>query len=115
VARFHTGQARRFAADALAKDKITARAVSMPSWELFEAQDDEYRRSVLPPSVRARVAVAKASTCGWDRYTGTDGQVIGMATFGASAPLGELQKKFGFTIDNVVAAARATIERARKK
>ncbi|MCG8423668.1 MAG: transketolase [Proteobacteria bacterium] len=100
---------------ALARDNITARVVSMPSWELFEAQDDDYKRTVLPPRVRARVAVEKASTFGWDRYAGSEGQIIGLETFGASAPLAELQKKFGFTVDNVVSAARASIASAAER
>jgi transketolase len=68
----------------------------MPSWDLFEHQSREYRDTVLPPKVTARVAIEQASTFGWERYTGTDGRIIGMQTFGASAPLKELQKKFGF-------------------
>ncbi|MGH6884450.1 MAG: transketolase [Geminicoccales bacterium] len=99
--------------EALAAQGISARVVSMPSWELFEAQDVEYRREVLPPSVGARVSVEKGSTFGWDRYVGPHGEIIGLRTFGASAPLAELQKKFGFTVDNIVAAACASIDRAR--
>src|SRR5438105_3532022 len=90
----------------LAKDGVKARAVSMPSWELFDHQSQDYRDSVLPPSVTARVSVEQASTFGWHRFVGTTGEAIGMKTFGASAPLKELQKKFGFTVDAVVAAAR---------
>ena len=78
----------------------------MPSWELFEHQSQEYKDSVLPPSVTARVSVEQASTLGWERYVGLTGKKIGMRTFGASAPLKELQKKFGFHPENVVAAAR---------
>lgn len=100
--------------EVLAKDGIKARVVSMPSWELFESQDEDYRDQVLPPSVRARVAVEKASTFGWERYVGLDGRLVGLNTFGASAPLAELQKKFGFTVDNVASVARATIERTKK-
>jgi len=85
---------------------IKARVVSMPSWELFEQQSREYRDSVLPPEVRARVSVEQASTFGWERYVGSDGRSVGMRTFGASAPLKELQVKFGFTSERVVAAAR---------
>jgi transketolase len=85
---------------------IKARVISMPSWELFDHQPKSYRDGVIPPNVRARVAVEQASTFGWDRFTGLDGECIGMRTFGASAPLQELQKKFGFTVDAVVAAAR---------
>src|SRR6185312_8891868 len=82
------------------------RVVSMPSWELFEKQPLEYRETVLPHAVTARISVEQASTFGWARYVGDAGKSIGMKTFGASAPLKELQKKFGFTPDAVVAAAR---------
>jgi transketolase len=85
---------------------IRSRVVSMPSWDIFEHQTQEYRDSVLPPSVKARVAVEQASTFGWDRYVGETGCVIGMKTFGASAPLKELQKKFGFEPEHVVAVAK---------
>jgi transketolase len=78
----------------------------MPSWDIFEHQTQEYRDSVLPPSVKARVAVEQASTFGWDRYVGEAGRVVGMKTFGASAPLKELQKKFGFEPEHVVAVAK---------
>ena len=90
----------------LKSEGINARVVSMPSWELFEHQNQAYRVSVLPPEVTARVAVEQATTFGWERYVGLGGQVIGMKTFGASAPLKELQQKFGFTAANVVAAAK---------
>ncbi len=93
----------------LKAEGVRARVVSMPSWELFEQQNEEYRSSVLPPSVTARVAVEQASTLGWERYTGTDGTIIGMKTFGTSAPLRDIQEKFGFTPDKVAAAAKATI------
>ena len=83
-----------------------SRVVSMPSWEIFEQQTDDYRESVLPSNVKARVAVEQGSTLGWERYVGSTGQVIGMKTFGASAPLKELQRKFGFQPDQVVAAAK---------
>jgi transketolase len=92
--------------EALSKDGVKARVVSMPSWELFEHQSQEYRDGVLPPAVTARVAVEQASTFGWHRYIGLKGAAIGMKTFGASAPLKELQKKFGFTVDAVVEAAK---------
>ncbi len=85
---------------------LRSRVVSMPSWELFDHQPQEYRDSVLPPEVTARVAVEQGSTLGWERYVGSRGHVIGMKTFGASAPLKELQKKFGFEPDRVVAVAR---------
>jgi len=93
----------------LAADGIRARVVSMPSWELFEQQSQDYRDGVLPPEVIARVAVEQASTFGWERYVGLHGAIIGMRTFGASAPLGELQKKFGFTPDRLVAAAKEQV------
>ena len=82
------------------------RVVSMPSWEIFEKQSPEYRDSVLLPEVKARISVEQASTLGWSQYVGHDGITIGMKTFGASAPLKELQKKFGFTPDAVLQAAR---------
>src|SRR5207245_7582314 len=90
----------------LLAEGIRSRVVSMPSWDIFEHQTQEYRDSVLPPRVKARVAVEQASTLGWERYVGPSGRVIGMKTFGASAPLKELQKKFGFEPDKWVAAAR---------
>jgi transketolase len=95
--------------EALTRDGVKARVVSTPSWELFEHQTQEYRDSVLPPSVGARVSVEQASTFGWHRYIGLTGAAIGMKTFGASAPLKELQKKFGFTVEAVVAAAKAQL------
>ncbi len=88
---------------------VKARVVSMPSWELFEHQTQEYRDTVLPPSVTARVSIEQASTYGWERYTGLTGARIGMSTFGASAPLKELQKKFGFTKESVVEKAKAQL------
>jgi transketolase len=100
--------------DALAASGVRARVVSMPSWELFERQPEEYRHAVLPPQLEARVAVEQASAFGWDRYVGTRGRTIGMRTFGASAPLKDLQQKFGFTVDSVVAAAHETIESTRR-
>ncbi len=90
----------------LLTEGIRSRVVSMPSWDIFEHQSREYQDSVLPPAVEARVAVEQASTFGWERYVGTKGRVIGMHTFGASAPLKELQKKFGFEPDQVVAVAK---------
>jgi transketolase len=90
----------------LVAEGIRSRVVSMPSWDLFEQQTQEYRDSVLPRRVKARVAVEQASTLGWERYVGPTGCVIGMKTFGASAPLKELQRKFGFEPDRVVAAAK---------
>jgi transketolase len=90
---------------------IRSRVVSMPSWELFDAQPHEYRDAVLPPDITARVAVEQGSTLGWERYVGPRGHVVGMETFGASAPLKELQKKFGFEPDRVVAVARKLLDR----
>jgi len=101
------------ARDKLAAAGVKARVVSMPSWELFDRQPEEYRDQVLPPAVTARVAVEQASTLGWARWVGATGEVIGMRTFGASAPLKELQTRFGFTPDAVVAAAQRAVARAR--
>jgi len=98
---------------ALAGQGIQARVVSIPSWELFERQDEVYRDSVLPPSVTARVAVEQASTFGWERYTGRLGATVGMTSFGASAPLAALKQKFGFTVEHVVAVALAQVRQAR--
>src|SRR6266550_3395581 len=95
----------------LSASGVRSRVVSMPSWELFEQQPRSYRDGVIPPDVTARVSVEQASGFGWDRYVGPEGARIGMETFGASAPLQELQKKFGFTVEHVVAAARAQLER----
>ncbi len=92
--------------ETLTAEGSKVRVVSMPSWELFEHQPQSYRDSVLPPTVTARVAVEQASTFGWERYVGLTGSVIGMKTFGASAPLKDLLTKFGFTPDGVVSAAR---------
>ncbi|MFO1075111.1 MAG: transketolase [Geminicoccaceae bacterium] len=97
----------------LKAEGIASRVVSMPSWELFEHQDQAYKDAVLPPAITARVAVEKGSILGWTRYTGLRGQIIGMRTFGASAPLKELQRRFGFMPENIVAAARAQAERTR--
>jgi transketolase len=90
----------------LIAEGIRARVVSMPSWDIFEHQTQEYRDSVLPPAVKARVAIEQASTFGWERYVGGSGHVIGMKTFGASAPLKALQEKFGFEPERVVASAK---------
>ena len=92
--------------EALLAEGIRSRVVSMPSWDIFDLQSQEYRDSVLPPNVKARVAVEQASTFGWERFVGTSGRVIGMKTFGASAPLKELQRKFGFEPDRVMAVAK---------
>lgn len=97
----------------LAIEGIKARVVSVPSWEVFEHQSPEYRESVIPSHVSARVSVEQASTFGWAQYVGVNGHSIGMKTFGASAPLKELQQKFGFTVANVVAAAKEQLTRSR--
>jgi transketolase len=99
----------------LVAEGIAARVVSMPSWELFENQEQSYRDSVIPPDVIARVAVEKGSTLGWTRYTGLRGHIVGMHTFGASAPLKELQRRFGFVPENIVAIARDQARKAREK
>jgi transketolase len=99
----------------LADEGIAARVVSMPSWELFEQQDADYRDAVLPPAVMARVSVEQASTLGWDHYVGMRGAKIGMHTFGSSAPLKDLLTKFGFTPSAVVAAAKDQIARTKEK
>jgi transketolase len=93
----------------LAAEGHAVRVVSMPSWELFERQSKEYRDEVLPPSVTARVAIEQAATFGWERYVGTTGAIVGMSTFGASAPLKDLQTLFGFTPDAVADMARAQL------
>jgi transketolase len=93
----------------LLAEGVRSRVVSIPSWEIFEHQSQEYQDSVLPPDVQARVAVEQASSFGWERYAGKPGRLNCMKTFGASAPLKELQRKFGFEPDQVVAAARAAL------
>ncbi len=93
----------------LKTEGIKARVVSMPSWEIFEQQDDAYKKSVLPPDVTARVSVEMAATLGWERYVGLKGRKIGMVRFGASAPLKDLLKFFGFTVDRVLTEARQAI------
>jgi transketolase len=98
----------------LKAEGIKARVVSMPSWELFDDQPREYRDRVLPPDVRARVSVEQASTFGWAKYVGATGHSIGMRSFGASAPLKDLIKKFGFTPEHVVAAAKEQVQVTRR-
>jgi len=107
-----TGSELSLCVDAYEKlkaDGLKARVVSMPSWEIFEQQDGAYKESVLPSNVTARVSVEMAATFGWERYTGSKGRNIGMRRFGASAPLKDLLKYFGFTVDKVVEEARAAI------
>ena len=99
------------ARDLLAKEKISARVVSMPCTELFEEQSEAYRNKVLPPEITARVTVEEASPIGWDRYAGPKGVVLGMRTFGMSAPIDVVAKHFGFTPERVVAAAKQTLGR----
>lgn len=99
----------------LKSEGIKARVISMPSWELFESQSQEYRDSVLPPEITARVAVEEASTFGWERYTGFDGTVLGLHTFGLSAPLKVVAQHFGFEPAHVVAAAREQMARHAAK
>jgi transketolase len=102
------------AREELGRRGTRARVVSMPCWELFEVQGQEYRNAVLPPQLLARVAVEQAATLGWERYTGINGAVIGMRSFGASAPMKMLVDKFGFTVEKIVAAAEAQIDRQRQ-
>jgi transketolase len=97
--------------EVLTSQGIRSRVVSMPSWDIFEHQPQSYRDSVLPPKVTARIAVEQGSVLGWDRYVGPAGKVIGMRTFGASAPLKELLRNFGFEPERVVATARELLGR----
>lgn len=96
----------------LVSESIRSRVVSMPSWDIFEHQTKEYRDSVLPPMVKARIAIEQASTFGWERYVGDSGCIIGMQTFGASAPLKELQKEFGFEPERIIIIAREILGKA---
>ncbi|MCU1272230.1 MAG: tkt [Acidobacteriaceae bacterium] len=97
----------------LTADGVRARVVSMPSTDIFDMQDEAYKESVLPPEIKARVSVEAASVFGWERYVGLEGAIIGMTTFGGSAPAKDLFKKFGFTVDHVVQAAKQVISRAK--
>jgi transketolase len=101
------------AADLLEEDGVGVRVVSMPSWELFERQTESYRRAVLPTEVRARVAIEAAVPFGWERYVGLEGEIIGLARFGASAPYQVLAEKFGFVAEEVSGRAMACVERSR--
>ena len=96
--------------DILAEKGVKARVISMPSWEVFEEQSDEYKESVLPKAVRNRVAVEAASDFGWYKYVGLDGKVISMTGYGESAPAGILFKEFGFTVENVVETALSLVK-----
>jgi transketolase len=102
------------ASEMLAEQSIATRVVSLPSWQLFDRQDENYRDSVLPKTVKARVAVEAASPRGWERYVGEDGAMLGLDRFGASAPMKDLMNTFGFTADHVVAAAKAQIAKWKK-
>jgi transketolase len=95
----------------LMKHKISARVVSMPSWELFEEQTTEYQNTVLPPSVKMRITVEAGVTQGWHRYAGDKGEVIGVDTFGASAPGNVVMREYGFTVENICARAIALLKR----
>lgn len=99
----------------LLAEGIRSRVVSMPSWDIFEHQPQEYQDSVLPPDVTARVAVEQASTLGWERYVGRSGRIVGMKTFGASAPLKELQRKFGFEPERVTEIAKELLGKSKKR
>ena len=102
------------AAEMLDAKKLAVRVVSMPSWELFEAQPEAYRQQVLPIDVKAKIAVEAGSPQGWDRYVGEMGRVIGLDHFGASAPYDVLYEKFGITADHVVDKALALVERLKQ-
>jgi len=102
------------ARDELSAEGLSARVVSMPCSELFDRQDETYRHQVIPPEVRALVAIEEASTLGWDRYVGDGGAVVGMHTFGASAPLKSLMTKFGFTPDKVADVARRCVTKSKE-
>jgi transketolase len=93
----------------LKEESISARVISMPSWELFEKQDESYKEKVFPKTMKKRLAVEAGSTLGWHKYVTDEGDIIGMTTFGESAPAEELYKLFGFTVDNVIKKAKALI------
>src|SRR5262249_14302445 len=99
--------------ETLKAEGIKARVVSMPSWELFDDQDQAYRDQVLPPGVKARVSVEQASVFGWAKYVGTTGHSIGMRSYGASAPMKELERAYGFSADRIAEAAREQLKRGR--
>lgn len=101
------------AQEELKKQGVAARVISMPSWKLFEDQDEAYRESVMPSKIRARVSVEQAARFSWERYVGIDRARIGMRTFGESAPLQKLMTKFGFTVDAVVAAALQQVKKEK--
>jgi transketolase len=101
------------ARDVLEGKGIKTRVVSMPCWKLFDMQDEDYRHKVLPGEVKARLAVEAASPIGWERYTGMEGDVIGVTTFGASAPGKTVMKNYGFSVDNVVDHAMALVKKGK--
>ena len=101
--------------ETLLAEGVRSRVVSMPSWDIFELQTREYRDSVLPPEVTARLAVEQASTLGWERYVGGFGRIIGMNTFGSSAPLKELQRKFHFEPERVTEIAKELVARSKER
>src|SRR5258708_22710491 len=101
------------ASERLTAEGIKTRVVSMPAWELFDEQDQQYQAIVLPPSLTPRLTVEEASPIGWERYAGRDGAVLGMRTFGMSAPMKVVAEHFGFTPDRVVAVAKEVLERCR--
>ena len=109
--RVLTLQSIAFVYEGLKADGIRARAISMPCWEIFDQQSPDYRESVLPSAVTARVAVEQAAVFGWQAYVGPTGKVLGMTTFGASAPIKDLLPHFGFTTEHVVAAAKEQLGR----
>ena len=98
----------------LAAEGVRSRVVSMPSWELFQAQPSEYRDAVLPPAIHARVSVEAGSPFGWERWVGLHGAIIGVDRFGASAPGPVVMAEYGFTVENVVATAKSVLARGRR-
>jgi transketolase len=96
----------------LAENGTKVRVVSLPCWEIFDRQSQEYRDSILPPAITARIAVEAGIKLGWEHYTGLQGKIIGMETFGASAPGPVLYEKFGFTVGNIMAVAKELLHRA---
>jgi transketolase len=101
------------AQEKLTAEGVKARVVSMPSWALFEAQDETYRDSVLPSSIGARVTIEEGSPIGWERFAGRTGVVLGMRTFGMSAPMKVVMEHFGFTADHVVSAAKEAMAKSK--
>ncbi len=98
----------------LADEGVSVRVVSFPSWDLFEAQDEDYKESVLPKKVQTRMSVEAGSTLGWDRYVGLSGKIIGIDRFGASAPYKVIFQHLGFTVDNVYAEAKALLKKNKR-